>query len=296
MLKRALTEYLKYLSEKRQLSPGSISTYGFNLSAWVDFLEEEYKTTGPDQQTNSILLRRYLSRRRQKSISARTLAGFISALAGFQRFLAQDKKYSKYLCKLSKLKYNEKIPDFLSQKEAGELFDLVERDSYPAWRDYVMVSLFYLSGIRRAEMAGLKLHDIDPARHMISVTGKGNKQRIVPYGDTISKELEYYIELRGKFAGTGLKHQGFMFLNNRGEPLSARSIDRVVKKFCIRLGKRITPHTLRHSFATHMLENGADIFGIKELLGHSSLATTQKYTHITTEQLKSVYKKTHPRA
>ena len=131
---------------------------------------------------------------------------------------------------------------------------------------------------------------------IISVMGKGNKHRAVPYGDTFSSELEHYLESRERFTRDRSTHQGHLFLNYRGGPLTVRSIDRIVKKYCARLGKRVTPHMLRHSFATHLLENGADILGIKELLGHSSLATTQKYTHITAEQLKSAYKKAHPRA
>ncbi|UCD94275.1 MAG: tyrosine-type recombinase/integrase [Candidatus Zixiibacteriota bacterium] len=296
MLQKALNDYLKHLSERRRLSPGSIETYRASLAPWVEYVEKEYETTPPDSNVNAMLLRRYLSGRRSDSISARTLAGFLSALSGFQSFLARDKKYARFLCKLRKLKYSEKLPDFLSQKEANELFELIERDTYLAWRDFIMVSLFYLSGIRRAEMAGLKVHDLDPHRHIISVIGKGNKHRVVPYGETVSDELKHYLESRERFIKGRSSHLGHLFLNYRGEPLTVRSIDRIVKKYCARLGKRVTPHMLRHSFATHLLENGADILGIKELLGHSSLATTQKYTHITAEQLKSAYKKAHPRA
>jgi len=264
MMKKALTEYLIELTEKHRLAPGSIETYKNHLKPWVNFLDEEYKSVKPDPKINSILLRKFLAKRRGQNVSVRTLAGFISALSGFQRFLSEKKKYRNYLCKLSKLKYSEKIPEFLSRKEAGELFDIIKKDSYLTWRDYLMVSLFYLTGIRRAEMAGLKLHDIDFKKQIMSVLGKGNKVRIVPYGESIIKNV--------------------------------RSIDRIVKKYCAPLGKRVTPHMLRHSFATHLLENGADILAIKELLGHSSLTTTQKYTHVSTEKLKSVYEKAHPRA
>ncbi|PKK84877.1 MAG: hypothetical protein CVT49_01610 [candidate division Zixibacteria bacterium HGW-Zixibacteria-1] len=296
MLKKMLHNYFKHLVEKRGLSAGTIRTYRNNLMPWVEFLENEYKSTSPDPNINSILLRKYLAGRRQKSISVRTLAGFISALSGFQRYLLQEKKETQYICKLSKLKYTEKVPDFLSQKEAAELAELIEKDNYLAWRDYIMVSIFYLSGMRRAELAMLRLHDIDLKKHLINVIGKGNKQRFVPLGDVISDDLKFYTNLRNSFVTGKSAHKGYLFLNYRGEPLTMRSIDRIVKKYCSRLGKRVTPHMLRHSFATHMLENGADILAIKEILGHSSLATTQKYTHLTTEQLKVIYKKAHPRA
>lgn len=296
MLKKMLHNYFKHLAEKRGLSSGTIRTYRNNLAPWVEFLENEYKSTSPDPNINSILLRKYLAGRRQKSISVRTLAGFISALSGFQRYLLQEKRETQYICKLSKLKYTEKVPDFLSQKEAAELAELIEKDNYLAWRDYIMVSVFYLSGMRRAELAMLRLHDIDLKKHLINVIGKGNKQRFVPLGDAISDDLKFYTNLRNNFVAGKSAHKGYLFLNYRGEPLTMRSIDRIVKKYCSRLGKRVTPHMLRHSFATHMLENGADILAIKEILGHSSLATTQKYTHLTTEQLKVIYKKAHPRA
>lgn len=296
MIIKALTEYLIVLTEKHRLAPGSIETYKNHLKPWVEFLEKEYKTNKPDPKVNSILLRKFLALRRGQDVSVRTLAGFISALSGFQRFLSEKKKYKNYLCKLSKLKYSEKIPEFLSRKEAGELFEIIKKDSYLTWRDYLMVSLFYLTGIRRAEMAGLRLHDIDFRKRVINVLGKGNKLRIVPYGDSIIKNLKHYLELRESFVGGKSEHKGYLFLNYRAEPLTVRSIDRIVKKYCAPLGKRVTPHMLRHSFATHLLENGADILAIKELLGHSSLTTTQKYTHISTDKLKSVYQKAHPRA
>jgi site-specific recombinase XerD len=296
MLKKALAEYLKLLSEKRHLSPGSIETYRGQLSPWLEFLDKEYVRITPEPKINTILLRRFLSQRRRESVSVRTLAGFISALAGFQRHLGQDKKNAIYLCRLSQLKYTEKIPDFLSQKEAEELFGFMRLDNYLGWRDYIMVSLLYLSGLRRAELASLKITALDFRKHTITVIGKGNKERVVPYGDTLTGELGNFIEIRNQFIDRGTPHRGHLFLNNRGTPLTVRSVDRIVKKYCSKLGKRVTPHMLRHSFATHMLENGADILAIKEILGHSSLATTQKYTHVTTEQMRIVYNKAHPRA
>ena len=296
MLKKAFADYLKFLSERRRLAPGSVATYRNNLKPWLEFLESECDETAPDPKVNTILLRKFLARRREEMVSVRTLAGFISALAGFQRFLALDKKFRPYLCKLSKLKYTEKIPDFLSQKEAEELSEFLVKDNYLGWRDYMMVSLFYLSGIRRAEMAALRLSDIDFQARTMDVLGKGNKHRMVPYGDTFDNELKRYLDRREEFVASRPDHGGYIFLNYMGEPLTVRSVDRIVKKYCARLGKRVTPHMLRHSFATHLLENGADILAIKEMLGHSSLATTQKYTHVTTEQLKAVYNKAHPRA
>lgn len=296
MLKKALAEYIQFLTDKRGLATGSVQVYLRLLERWVMFLEEQYRTIPPDPTVNALLLRKYLAKRRSESVSVRTLAGFISALSGFQKFLQQEKRYAPFHCRLSKLKYSEKIPDFLSQKETEEMLTLFERDNFFGWRDYLMVSLFYLSGIRRAELASLRLADLDRNKSTLNVIGKGNKQRFVPFGATLRKELEQYLEIRTQFAERFKRDRDFLFLNHMGGPLSVRSVDRIVTKYCARLGKRVTPHMLRHSFATHMLENGADILAIKEILGHSSLATTQKYTHVTTEQLKAVYKRAHPRA
>lgn len=296
MLEKALSGYVRHLKEKRKLSAGTIETYKRNLFPWIAFLKTESQSRILDQKLNAILLRKFLSERRAKGISARTLAGFFSALAGFQKFIAGEKDLQQFLCKLGHLKYTEKIPDFLSQKEAEELFNHNELGNFIAWRDFMMVSLFYLSGVRRAEIAVLKISSINSIRNLIEVVGKGNKQRIVPFGETLLSDLDRYLEVRDRFVGDKSSHGGYLFLNYRGEPLTVRSVDRIVKKYCSRLGKRVTPHMLRHSFATHMLENGADILAIKEMLGHSSLATTQKYTHVTIEQMKAVYNKAHPRA
>ena len=200
MLKKALAEYIQFLTDKRGLATGSVQVYLRSLERWVVFLEEQYRTIPPDPTVNALLLRKYLAKRRSESVSVRTLAGFISALSGFQKFLQREKKYAPYHCRLSKLKYSEKIPDFLSQKETEEMFTLFERDNFFGWRDYLMVSLFYLSGIRRAELASLRLADLDRNKSTLNVIGKGNKQRFVPFGATLRKELEQYLEIRTRFA------------------------------------------------------------------------------------------------
>lgn len=296
MIKKAFNDYINYLARQSTLAAGSIETYRNSLKPWAEFLEREYKDNEPSPAVNAILLRKYLAVRRADGVSVRTLAGFIYALAGFQKYLVRQKEGARYLCRLNKLKYKEKIPGFLSQKEADELFDHLDQDTYLDHRDYLMVTLFYLTGIRRSEMAGVRIPDVDLNQGTITVIGKGNKERVVPFGQSLARDFGEYLNAREIFVGSRPDHLGYLFLNYRGEPMTSRSVDRIVLKYCARLGKKVTPHMLRHSFATHMLENGADILAIKEMLGHSSLATTQKYTHVTTEQLKKVYDKAHPRA
>ena len=154
----------------------------------------------------------------------------------------------------------------------------------------------YVTGIRREELAAISLSDIDQKRGLITVLGKGNKVRQVPIGDKTLEDLRPYLDARAAFASLKESQTNALFLNRSGERLSIRSVDRLVGKFARSEGIEFTPHTLRHSFATHLLENGADLMLIKEILGHSSLSTTQKYTAVSVEQLRRVYDDAHPRS
>jgi site-specific recombinase XerD len=150
--------------------------------------------------------------------------------------------------------------------------------------------------LRREELGKLTLADLDIGRGLATTIGKGNKQRVVPVGDSTVPDLRHYLKIREEFAQGKQSREQHLFLNKAGRPLTVRSIDRLVKQFSKKHGMSFTPHTLRHSFATHMLENGADLVLIKEILGHASLSTTQKYTHVTAESMKRVYQKAHPRS
>jgi len=221
-------------------------------------------------------------------------------VSGFQKYLAASTKYKPYIFKLPHMKYGKTIPSFLPQKQAGALFTgpAGSRDpkSFYYRRDFIMIALLYATGIRREELASIRLTDLDLQRGLVTVTGKGNKVRVVPLGDQTLADLNDYLRDRDRFlAGRGTSSDRLL-LNRYGGPLSVRSIDRLVKQFGRSKGVEFTPHTLRHSFATHLLENGADLMLIKEILGHASLSTTQKYTHVTAEAMKKVYRKAHPRS
>jgi integrase/recombinase XerD len=160
----------------------------------------------------------------------------------------------------------------------------------------MMVVFLYVTGLRREELSKLTLADIDLNRGLATTIGKGNKERVVPVGDSTVNDLKDYLSVRETHAGQTQSVDKHLFLNMQGKPLTVRSIDRLVRQFSKTHGMSFTPHTLRHSFATHMLENGADLVLIKEILGHASLSTTQKYTHVTAESMKRVYQKAHPRS
>jgi site-specific recombinase XerD len=300
MLRQALQRYLVYLDRERGRASRTVEAYRRDLAPWVTYLEEKYGRSPGLAPNDPLLLRVYLRRRLESGVSNRSLARFLSALSGFQKFLARDAKLRKHLFKIPRMKYGRRIPDFVSQKDAAEL--LHERESqpvtkgYPLWRDYMIVALLYATGIRREELASITLGDIDQRRGLLTVLGKGNKQREVPIGDETLADLRMYLKQRSLFADEKSSGTGALFLNRDGGPLSVRSVDRVVKRFGRLSGIELTPHTLRHSFATHLLENGADLMVIKEILGHASLSTTQNYTHVTAEAMKKAYQKAHPRS
>ncbi|MFQ6007341.1 MAG: tyrosine-type recombinase/integrase [Candidatus Zixiibacteriota bacterium] len=305
MLQKALTDYLKHLESAGRHSSRTVASYRRDLIPWVAFLEQRQAELPTAAKNDPLFLRLYLRQRSENNISNRSLARFLSALSGFQKFLAQKPSYKKYIFKIPRMKFSAKIPSFIPQSEARHLFEHEnkhhDKNRYFYWRDYTMIALLYATGLRREELAGVKMSDIDKHMGLITVTGKGNKVRVVPIGERTLEDLRVYLQRRAEFLGAkGAMSPSLplapLFLNKSGGPLSVRSIDRVVKKYGRHVGIDLTPHGLRHSFATHLLENGADLILIKEILGHSSLSTTQKYTHVTAEAMKKVYKKAHPRS
>ncbi|MDF1546072.1 MAG: tyrosine-type recombinase/integrase [bacterium] len=300
MLTNALQGFLNHISNERSFSPRTIEAYRRDLIAWVEFLTEQLERAPSSKPNDPIFLRMFLRQKSAEKLSNRSLARFISSLSTFQKFLLSRPKMRPYIFELPRMKFDKKLPEFLTQGDARKLFDGKEkvagRQKYPLYRDFLIIALLYATGIRREEAASLKLEDIDFAARTLSVLGKRNKVRVVPIGDAAFEDLTSYLECRREFIEEKESLSRHLFLNRSGDRLSVRSIDRVVKKFGRLKGLDMTPHMLRHSFATHLLENGADLMLIKEVLGHASLSTTQQYTHVTAEAMKKVYKKAHPRS
>ncbi|MBI5267924.1 MAG: tyrosine-type recombinase/integrase [candidate division Zixibacteria bacterium] len=300
MLKKALDKFLAELGSSRGRSVHTVEAYRRDLTAWVDFLTAQHSAQPSTPANDPLFLRMYLRVRTDQGSSNRSVARFLSALSTFQKFLETQSGGAKYVFRLPKIKFSGRLPSFVSQSDAATLFDddspVEPNDRFGWWRDYVMVGLLYVSGLRRAELGSLTLSQIDLDRGLITVIGKGNKQRVVPIGATTIAEVRQYLAVRGELLSDKKTATERVFLNRQGQPLTVRSINRLVKAFAKRRGLKFTPHTLRHSFATHMLENGADLVLIKEILGHSSLSTTQKYTHVTAETMKAAYRKAHPRS
>jgi len=301
MLVKKLDAFLKDLTEIRRRSPRTVEAYRRDLHPWVTFLSEQHQAVPSAPPNDPLFLRIYLRQRAEQGVSNRSLARFLSALSGFQKFLLRDSRNKKFVFTIPRVKYAEKLPSFLPQAETGRLLQDGPADrkkyKYQAWRDYMMVALLYVTGVRREELVGIRLADIDHQRALIRVVGKGRRERLVPVGEVTMTDLRHYLAERETFAaGCKTPATAHLFLNPSGRAVSVRTADRVVKQFGRAHGLEFTPHTLRHSFATHLLENGADLMLIKEILGHSSLSTTQRYTHVTAEVMKRVYQQAHPRS
>ncbi len=283
-----------YLSDERNLSPHTRAAYLRDLSEFKNFLER-HGGFGKESlaKLDSILLRRYLAelhKRNQRTSIARKL----STLRTFFRYLVREGHLSSNPTEgLSTPKLNQYLPKTLSVDEATALMERGYGNSLLDLRDRAIAELFYSSGLRVSELTGLDVGSLDLRENLVRVLGKGRKERIVPVGRKANEALHSYLEERGV-----PEEEEPLFLNARGGRLTPRSVQRNLKTRLIkaRIIKDISPHALRHSFATHLLDGGADLRAIQELLGHASLSTTQKYTQVSVDQLMNVYDKAHPRS
>ncbi|MEZ5358719.1 MAG: tyrosine-type recombinase/integrase [Candidatus Zixiibacteriota bacterium] len=303
-----LQAFYEYLEKSGRYSPNTTAGYKRDLDRFAEFLHTQQFPTEAFARVNKILLRTFLGRLNDKDIGNRSIARFLSALATFQKFIQTKKAAPDLFFELPKIKYSRKLAEFLSPEQVKEILEpkpdgtpaKTEKQMLNKWfrlfRDLTMLEFLYSSGMRRAELVGIKLDAVDIDRKMITVFGKGSKERNVPMGDPAIKAYKKYNQMRKrKLADLGIDSNR-LFLNYRGEPLTVRSVNRIVRTYGLKAGVKVTPHMLRHSFATHLLDNGADIRAIQEMLGHEALSTTQQYTHITAGRLKAAYKKAHPRA
>ena len=293
-------DYLTYLSVERTLSRRTLREYEQDLAIFFEylhpFLQEDLTLEGIDVRT----MREFLAHlRRQRNYTANALNRKIACLKGYFRFLeAEGHIPLSPMARIASAKDGRLLPKVLSEDEVQNFLEtadarIVEReDPVLGLRDRAMLELFYAAGVRLSELVGLNLGDVDFEKKTLRVTGKGNKQRYVFFNDTAARVLEEYLQVRPK-----VKHDA-VFLNRFQQRLSPRAIQLMFAKTlqASNVNKPASPHTLRHSFATHMLEGGSDLVTIKELLGHESLSTTQVYTNISRRKMREVYDGSHPRA
>jgi len=298
-----IKEFTSYLVAEKNASPHTIESYLNDISQFKEFLKKsghagefcDFKIDSIDR----LAIRSFLAFLYDKKFSASTMRRKLSTLSSFFRFLCREGHLKNNVVKtVLAPKTENKLPSFLSIDEMFRLIDLPKGDSFLALRDRAMLELFYSTGIRVSELVSIKTEDLNHATQIVKVLGKGGKERLLPFGRKCSEALAKYIKARIEKLSSSKTNTEFLFLNYRGKDISTRGVRKVIEKYVTtgNFPEKVSPHSIRHSFATHLLEGGADLRSIQELLGHASLSTTQKYTHLTIDKLVETYDQAHPRA
>lgn len=288
-------EFLEYILKQRNYSPNTYKNYNIDINEFEEYLIEE-KINFKDVDYKFI--KGYLMKLYDRKLSRNTIARKLSSLRSFYKYLFNNDVIKTNPFKyVSSPKKERKLPKYLGINEIEDIFNVPDINSPLGQRDKVILEVFYASGIRVGELVNVKVSDIDFYKKEILILGKGNKERIVEFGDYALDAINNYINNgRKEILKKSNKSNDYLILNSRGDKITTRGIekiiDNIVKKVSIK--KHVSPHMLRHSFATHLLNEGCDILTVKELLGHESLETTQVYTHVSNERLREVYLKCHP--
>ncbi len=287
MIERYVDKFVRYLEIERNYSAHTVLNYKLDLADFAKFLGAV-----PIENVDYLLLRKYLAVLKEKKLGNRSVGRHLSSLRSFFKFLMREGFIkSNPIASVSSPKLDKHLPLFLTEEEVVKLIEFPASASVLSLRDRAMLETFYSTGMRISELVGLNLEDVDFISGVVKVLGKGKKERIVPIGDKAISVIRSYLDKRKQQTSA-------LFLNKSGRRLTTRGVRGIVDKYMHTAGLRqgVSPHTLRHSFATHMLNRGADLRCVQELLGHANLSTTQIYTHLTTDRLKNVYDKAHPRA
>lgn len=295
-MKKELIKFLDYFQYEKNASSYTVASYRRDLTQLADYLEERRVKL---RQVDNVVLRGFLARLHERGNKKSTVARKLASIRSFLQFCLKKRWLDDNPARLMATPKQEKhVPSFLSEDEMALFLDLPQKPGNALdLRDKALLELLYATGIRVGELVGINVEDLNFAERLIRVRGKGKKERLLPFGRKAEDSLRSYFHLRG-LINKGKIEEKPLFLNYRGERLTCRSVERIVDKYIRRaaLRRKISPHSLRHSFASHLLSRGADLRVIQELLGHESLATTQKYTHIDLRQLLEVYRKSHPRS
>ncbi len=292
-------DFIDYLQYEKRVSPHTVTAYERDLSQFFSFLQEKLEINQlPDVHTEDIRAW-IISLLEDESLQAKSVNRKISAVRAFYRYKLKIKELTTNpTLSIHAPKIPKKLPQYVDAKDMEHLFsDIPFEDSFEGVRDRTILELFYATGMRLSELLNIKTQDIHLQDNTVKVLGKRNKERIIPFGNKLSELLTIYLGYLEKKFVEGTKNN-YIFVTAKGEQLYPKAVYRIVRKYLdmvTTIDKR-SPHVIRHTFATHMLNNGADLNAIKTILGHSSLASTQVYTHNSIEQLKSIYNQAHPRA
>ena len=292
-MQQDIANFIQYLKAERNASPHTLVAYSRDLQQFATFISKEFGPTFQIHEITHLHIRRYLASL-HKELSKSSIGRKLAAIRSLFRFLLRRGLLEKNPAELvSTPKREKKLPFHLDIDEITTLVEAPAAITPLSIRDRAILETLYSSGLRVSELTGMNIGGADLLTGSVRVLGKGGKERIVPLGSKAIKALEEYLELRGS-----RELNAPLFLNSRGGRLTRRSVARIVDRYMIHLEtmKKASPHTLRHTFATHLLEGGADLRAIQEMLGHASLSTTQRYTKVDSARLKGVYDAAHPRA
>jgi len=299
-----IAEFVTFLDKERNDSPHTVKAYARDLEAFAAFCQDYYGGPWSWAGVDRLAVRGFLAAEQRRGLARRSVARALSALRTFYRFLNATRGLEVNPARAARTPRLEKtLPTWLDKAEIELLFAEAEaraaggRGGFREVRDLAMLELFYSTGMRLSELAGLNDPDVDLVSDQVKARGKGKKERLVPVGSHATSALRKYLEIRDRIA-TARGGNRPMFVNMRGTRISPRGVQLAMKRLFATLarGPELHVHTLRHSFATHLLDAGADLRAVQELLGHASLGTTQVYTHTSVERLKKVYQQAHPRA
>ena len=285
-------KFITYLSSEKRFSEHTIKSYTTDLKQFISFLSSEFQIIDEINEISFQIIRTWIASLLEKGLSPRSVNRKISTLKTYFKFLIREGKLIENpMMKVVAPKSKKRLPVFIEEDQIASLLNEVQfEEGFVGQRNKLIIELFYVTGIRLSELINIKISDVDFNSQSIKVLGKRNKERIIPLSSTTINSLNNFIENNQK--------NDFLFTNLDGMKLYTKLVYRLVNKYIAKISSvnKKSPHILRHTFATHMLNNGADINAIKELLGHANLSATQVYTHNTIEKLKTVYKQAHPRA
>lgn len=286
-----LENYLKYLKYNKNYSENTIISYEEDIIEYLNYLERECLSLYDVKYSDIRFLLEYYNSLKLKNVSIRRK---ISSLKGFYKYLCREgKTLDNPFSYVTLPKKEKKLPQYLNYNEMIEIFDVIDTSDILGLRNRLIMELMYATGIRVSELVNIKINDIDINNRSVVVTGKGDKTRIVFFNEVTKKILKKYLSKSSE-----IRKEDYLIINQHGKGITTRGIRQIMDKIIheTSIVKHVHPHIIRHTFATHLLNNGCDLLTVQELLGHSSISTTGIYTHVTTEHIKDVYYHTHPRS
>ncbi len=294
---KLVEEFIHYLTVEKGLANNTLDSYKRDLTAFYQFIKKNYANT-PIIQTNRTHIMAYLINLKNNGRATTTISRNLASIRSFYQFLLRDRHILKDPSQnLESPKIDKRLPKVLTINQIDDLLQIPDTSNSAGLRDKAMLELLYATGTRVSELVSLNVEDLNLKMGLVKCFGKGSKERIIPLGSVAIDSINTYIN-NGRIKLLRTDTENALFLNHHGRRITRQGFWKIIKKYAkmANISTDITPHTLRHSFATHLLENGADLRSVQEMLGHADISTTQIYTHLTKAKLKEVYTRSHPRA